>query len=165
MEELRPTGSEEISKLAREITYHRFRMTRNNIQRYFHELELPDYIVMEMANRRAEEPGSDGKLYLQEIAEAMDLPVQQVSQIVQTLESRALVQWAHDGNGSAGTYIILDPAGKELLRRQEEGLKEYYGRVVEKFGKEDFICLLGLLTRLEYVMKEEAHSQEAENEQ
>lgn len=47
---------------------------------------------------------------------------------------------------------------------QEEGLKEYYGRVVEKFGKEDFICLLGLLTRLEYVMKEEAHSQEAEHE-
>lgn len=116
------------------------------------------------ADLTAWEPDSDGKLYLQEIAETMELSVQQVSQIVQTLEGRALVQWSHDGNGSAGTYIILDPAGKELLRRQEEGLKEYYGRVVEKFGKEDFICLLGLLTRLEYVMKEEAHLQEAEHE-
>lgn len=116
------------------------------------------------ADLTAWEPDSDGKLYLQEIAETMELSVQQVSQIVQTLEGRALVQWSHDRNGSAGTYIILDPAGKELLRRQEEGLKEYYGRVVEKFGKEDFICLLGLLTRLEYVMKEEAHSQEAEHE-
>ena len=88
------------------------------------------------ADMTAWEPDSDGKLYL--IAETMELSVQQVSQIVQTLEGRALVQWPHDGNGSAGTYIILDPAGKELLRRQEEGLKEYYGRVVEKFGKRGF---------------------------
>ena len=49
-----------------------------------------------------------------------------------------------------------------MLQSQEEILKKYYGRVFEKFGKDNLILLLQLMKQLETVMSSEMENLEVE---
>ena len=64
--------------------------------------------------------------------------------------------------GSEGTYITLTEDGVRRTEKQEAVLKRYYGRVAEKFGRENLTALLRLMTRLEQVMDEELNGKEEE---
>lgn len=154
----------DISQLSDEITYHRYLMTRGNMKRFFNDLAIPDYIVMEMASKKSGDDTSSGKLYLREIADKLQISVHQASRIAGKLEERGLVHWSHDGNGSEGTYLTMDEAGTRLLKQQEEGIKEFYTRVIQRFGKEDFVRLLQMMGRLETIMREETGDGDTEGE-
>ena len=93
-----------------------------------------------------------GRTYLKELAEKMQLSIRQTSKMVGDLRDRGLILWSHDGNGSEGTYVTITETGQKLLDEQEEVLKNYYGRVIEKYGKENMIQLLCLMKQLETVM-------------
>lgn len=90
----------------------------------------------------------------------MQISIRQTSKIITDLRDRGLVQWAHDGNGSDGTYVIITDSGKELMDRQEKMLKEYYGRVIDKFGIKKMIQLLQMMKELETVMSTELEEME-----
>ena len=68
--------------------------------------------------------------------------------------------WSHDGNGSEGTYVTITESGKKLLKNQEQILRDYYGKVIEKYGKENLIQLLRLMKELETVMSSELERME-----
>ncbi|MBQ8639048.1 MAG: MarR family transcriptional regulator [Lachnospiraceae bacterium] len=153
----------DISELSNEITYHKYLMNRLNGKRFFHDIAIPDYIVMEMAAKQAGE--SCEKLYLRDIARRMDIPVSRISQIARRLKDRGLVLWAHDGDGREGTYLILTETGSEALKRQEDVLKEYYEKVIARFGKEAFIQFLKQMAKLEIIMKEEAGKMKGERKE
>ena len=74
--------------------------------------------------------------------------------------SRGLLLWSHDGNGSEGTYVTITESGKKLLKNQEQILRDYYGKVIEKYGKENLIQLLRLMKELETVMSSELERME-----
>lgn len=78
------------------------------------------------------------------------------------LRDRGLITWSHDGDGSEGTYLSITETGKELVAKNEEILKKYYGRVIEKYGKEDMIQLLQLIKKLETVAQSEFEEIEEE---
>ena len=92
------------------------------------------------------------------------MTIRQTSKMVGKLRDRGLLTWSHDGNGSEGTYVTATEMGLELLSQQETALKKYYGKVIEKFGKENLLQLLYLMKQLETVMTSEMEEIEDDGE-
>ena len=58
--------------------------------------------------------------------------------------------------------MTITDSGRKLLKEQENILKHYYGKVFEKFGKENLIQLLQLMKQLETVMSSEMEKLEVD---
>ncbi|MGN8630074.1 hypothetical protein ACTNEW_00505 [Blautia sp. HCP3S3_G3] len=153
MEELSRKLNGDIVKLTNEITYHRYLMNKGQLRDFFKELSIAEYIALHYISLDSEMSEIySGRTYLKELAEKMQLSIRQTSKMVGDLRDRGLILWSHDGNGSEGTYVTITETGQKLLDEQEEVLKNYYGRVIEKYGKENMIQLLCLMKQLETVM-------------
>lgn len=163
MEELSGKLSGDIVKLTNEITYHRYLMNKGQIRDFFKQLSIAEYIALHYISLDSEMSEIySGKTYLKELAEKMQLTIRQTSKMVGDLRDRGLVLWSHDGNGSEGTYVTITETGQRLLDEQEEVLKNYYGKVIEKYGKENMIQLLCLMKQLETVMSSTLEEMEEE---
>ena len=155
------TAKEDLSVLSHEITYRGFLMNRGKIKNLFEKLSVPEYIALySIATEKDVSPIYGGKTYLKELSAKMELTMRQTSKMIGDLRDRGFVTWSHDGNGSEGTYVTITDSGKKLLDEQEEILKQYYGNVIENFGKEKMIQLLQLMRELETVMSSEFEEME-----
>lgn len=147
---------DDVTKLSNELTYRRYIMNKGQIQQLFKELSIPEYIALHTISSANEVSGIYmGRTYLKDLADKMQLTIRQTSKMVGSLKDKGLLSWAHDGNGSEGTYVTITERGENLLNEQETILKRYYGRVIEKYGKENLILLLQLMKQLETVMSSE----------
>ncbi|MGN1096164.1 MAG: MarR family winged helix-turn-helix transcriptional regulator [Eubacteriales bacterium] len=148
--------TKDIAELSSELTYHRYMLGEGQVQELFKELSLAEYIALKNVSRSiTEKSNGSNKTYLKDIAEELRLTVPKTSKMIRSLRDKGLVTWAHDGNGSDGTYIAITDAGMRLMESKEAFLKDYYGRVAEKFGKENLETMLSLMARFEKVMDEE----------
>lgn len=146
----------ELTKLSRELTYRRYMMNRGKIRSLFKNISIPEYIALYNIMQNNEDSSIYGeRTYLKELSAKMELSMRQTSKMIGELRDRGLVTWSHDGNGKDGTYVTITESGKKLLETQEATVKEYYGRVIEKYGKENLIHLLQLMKELETVMSSE----------
>lgn len=146
----------DITKLSNELTYRRYMMNRGKIRTLFKDISIPEYIALFNILQNDEDASIYGeRTYLKELSEKMELTMRQTSKLVGELRDRGLVIWSHDGNGKDGTYAAITERGKKLLKGQEEIVKEYYGRVIEKYGKDNLIQLLHLMKQLETIMSSE----------
>ena len=75
-----------------------------------------------------------------------------VSKIVKELQDRGLVKWKHDGAGENGTYIVITENGISSAIEQQKILENFYKSIIEQYGEERFINLLGQIAELEEVM-------------
>lgn len=153
----------DILKLSNELIYRRYIMGREHVRSFFKEVNIPDYIALHFI-RGAEASRNDrtGRTYLKELAERMKTDLRQVSRMAGSLSDRGLVVWSHDGNGSEGTYVILTEYGQKVLEEQEAALRNYYGNVIEAYGRENLLRLFELMEQLETVMSHEAELAETE---
>ena len=146
----------EAADLASELVYHRYLMNNGQFRRHFKALTVSEYLTLRIIAETASEEGSaPGRTYLEELARRMQLSIPQSSRIVRALRDKGLVRWSHDGNGKDGTYVEMTESGQRLLHEQEGRLKDYYGRVIEAYGRKDMIRLLDMMERLELVMTRE----------
>lgn len=151
----------DIARLSNELTYRKYLMNKDQVRSFFKELSIQEYIALHNIDQTSEVTDIySGRTYLKELADKMQLSIRQTSGMIGKLRDRGLVLWSHDGNGSEGTYVTMTDSGEKLLRRQEEILKEYYGRVIRKYGKENLIQLLQLMKQLETVMSSEMEGME-----
>lgn len=142
-----------IEELAHELTYHRYLLNQSQARGLIRELTVPEYIALQFVSHAARERGEgDGRVYLRDVAQELRLSIPQTSRMVGSLRDKGLVTWSHDGDGSEGTYLSVTPTGLALMEKQDASLKEFYGRVVEKFGRENMAQLLRLMVQLEQVM-------------
>ena len=145
-----------ITKLSNELTYRTYIMNRDQIWKHFSSLSMSEYIVL---NRISElERTSEiypGKIYLKELAENMRLTIRQMSKMAGNLRDRGLITWSHDGNGNEGTYLSITDSGQKLLEENQKMIKDYFGRVIEKFGNENLVELLQLMKQLDTIMQGE----------
>ena len=153
----------DITMLSNELTYRRYLMNKDKIREFFKKVSIPEYIALHNISL-GEETSSiyGGRTYLKELSEKMQLTIRQTSQMIGNLRDKGLVTWSHDGNGSEGTYVTITDSGRKLLKEQENILKHYYGKVFEKFGKENLIQLLQLMKQLETVMSSEMEKLEVD---
>ena len=149
--------------LTNELIYQKYLMNHGQLRQYFRELNMPEYLALHMIEKASSaDAPSAGKTYLKDLAEEMQLSIRQTSKMIAELRDRGLVNWAHDGDGAEGTYVIITETGAGLIHRQEETLKDYYGRVIEKYGKDNMIRLLEMMNELETVMNDELGETEAD---
>lgn len=153
----------DVTKLSHELTYQRYLFNREHIKDFFMKMSIPEYIALHYIV--SEEEASDiysGRTYLKDLSVKLQMTMRQTSRIIEKLRDMGYVLWSHDGNGSEGTYVTITDSGRKLLKEQENLLKQYYGKVFEKFGKENLIQLLQLMKQLETVMSSEMEKLEVD---
>ena len=159
------TTKDDIVRLSNELTYRRYIMNKDQLRKLFKELNIAEYIALHNISVTDETSAIySGKTYLKELADKMQLTIRQTSKMIGNLKDRGLLSWSHDGDGSEGTYVTITEMGQKLLKEQEEILKKYYGRVIEKYGKENLVLLLQLMKQLETVMSSEMEETEVQDE-
>ena len=152
----------EVVELSNELTYRHYLMDKGIVHELFQKMTLPEYIALHMIVLESESTVIyGGRTYLKELSEKMQLTIRQTSKMVGELRDRGMILWSHDGNGSEGTYVTITEMGKKLLEEQEQLLKEYYGKVIIKFGKGNLIKLLQMMKQLETVMSSVIEDMEA----
>lgn len=148
----------DILKLGDELILRRYLFNKTQINQ---GLNIPDYIALHIIREsKTKEEIYEGKTYLKDLSEKMKLTIRQTSKLIGNLKERGLVVWSHDGNGSEGTYVTITKEGDELVERQQTVLREYYERVIGKFGKDNLIQLLNLMKQLEIIMGSELEEME-----
>lgn len=158
MEENKVTN-EEIMELTNELTLRKHRFTQEDVATFFHNVSLRDYLGLNTVRKISKENSIyEGKTYLKELAERMQISIHQTSRMVQDLTRRGFLIWSHDGDGSDGTYVLLSEEGARKLDEQKNALEQFYGTVIRKFGKENMIELLHLMKQLDTVVSGEIES-------
>ena len=151
----------DILELSNELAYRAYIMNRDQIRKNLTELNFREYVALQrIAHIAASDGIYSGRAYLKDLAESLRLSMRQTSQMAGELKDRGLVTWSHDGDGSDGTYMSITDRGRELIARNEEILKKYYGNVIEKYGRDDMIQLLQMMKRLENVVQGEFEDME-----
>ena len=162
MSEINEKNVPDITTLSNELTYRRYLMNKGKVREFFDKMSIPEYIALHHIASESEMSSIyGGQTYLKELSEKMELSMRQTSNMIGKLRDRGLVLWSHDGNGSEGTYVTITETGQKLLEEQEAILKQYYGKVIDKFGKEKLIQLLQLMMELETIMSSEIEEVEA----
>ncbi len=153
--------TENIALLTNELIYRRYLLNKDQIQKVLRELSVPEYIVLQNLKQKQETIQIyAGKIYLKELAEKMQLPIRQTSKIIGSLRDKGLVSWSHDGAGHEGTYVEITNSGRNTLIKQENLLKDYYGKIIEKFGSDNLVQMLNLMKQLETVITAELEEME-----
>ena len=144
-EKTEKTDKTDIIKLSNELTYQRHLFNREYRKDIFMKISIPEYIALQYIAMEEASNIYSGRTYLKDLADKLQMTMRQISKMVEKLRDAGYVVWSHDGNGSQGTYVTITETGQSMLKSQEEILKKYYGRVIEKFGKDNLIQLLQLM--------------------
>ena len=156
---------EELMDVGNRLMHLRYSIDSDHLELVFSEITLPDYMILLRFARRLGIYKLETKIYLKEICAEMNLPMTQVSRMVQNLQSKGYVYWQHDEDGSEGTYIYLSETGAEKMRQQQKILEDYFSHIVKRIGHDKMIQVLDLMEKLEGVMEEEAEKlRKTENE-
>ncbi|MCI6700305.1 MAG: hypothetical protein MR454_02800 [Solobacterium sp.] len=142
-----------INKLAYDLTYQRYLLNKDKANYLFNDLSVGDYVVLHTVL------GFEDKAYLEKIGEKLNLSISKMSNVATNLKNRGLVIWSHDGDGSEGTYLTVTETGLKLMDKQEDKLKNYYERVINRFGLKNTVDLIGKMTALETIMEEEMENE------
>lgn len=138
-----------INKLAYDLTYQRYLLNKDKANYLFNDLSVGDYVVLHTVLC------FEDKAYLEKLGEKLNLSISKMSNVATNLKNRGLITWSHDGDGSEGTYLTVTETGLKLMDKQEEKLKNYYERVINRFGLKNTVDLIGKMTALETIMEEE----------
>ncbi|MDD5983603.1 MAG: hypothetical protein PUC07_07375 [Solobacterium sp.] len=142
-----------INKLAYDLTYQRYLLNKDKANYLFNDLSVGDYVVLHTVLC------FEDKAYLEKLGEKLNLSISKMSNVATNLKNRGLVIWSHDGDGSEGTYLTVTETGLKLMDKQEEKLKNYYERVINRFGLKNTVDLIGKMTALETIMEEEMENE------
>lgn len=153
----------DIIQLSNELTYQRHLFYRECGKEVFMKMSVPEYIALQHIAVEEATNIYSGRTYLKDLADKLQMTMRQISKMVEKLRDSGYVVWSHDGNGSEGTYVTITESGQNILKNQEEILKKYYGKVFEKFGRDNLIQLLQLMKQLETVMSSEMENVEVNN--
>ena len=142
-----------INKLAYDLTYQRYLLNKDKANYLFNDLSVGDYVVLHTVLC------FEDKSYLEKLGEKLNLSISKMSNVATNLKNRGLVIWSHDGDGSEGTYLTVTETGLKLMDKQEDKLKNYYERVINRFGLKNTVDLIGKMTALETIMEEEMENE------
>ncbi len=145
----------DLGVLTNEMTLKKYLFERVDLKSLFKDISILDYNAMQSIlgiNQKKEE---SEKIYLRDLADELKIPISTASKMIGELQDNGMVRWKHDGKGEKGTYIIITEKGEEVVKKQHEVLMMFYGEVIERFGKDDFLKMLEMISRLENVMLEE----------
>ncbi len=158
MEVAEQTNENELLELGDRMIRLRYSMDSTYMSALFQDISISDYLVLSNLARRM--GIHEEKVYLSDISKELDQPITRVSRLVQNLQNKGYVYWNHD---SRGTYIYLSETGHDVMKDQQQTLRDFFQRVIERMGRDEFASLLDQMQQLEDVMEGEAASFLEEN--
>lgn len=159
------TSKEPMNSIAHEITYRRYMLSKDDAKLMFQDINIAEYIVLHyMCERLESDSIYSGRIYLSEISEKLSLPIRKTSKLIREMSGKNLINWDHDGDGKDGTYVTITEHGKTVFEVTDGKLRDFYTRVLQKFGKEKIIQLLQLMKEFDSVMRTELEQMEDVNE-
>ncbi len=125
-----------------------------NIDKLFSKINAIDYAALWFLSANLADNDTDTKIYIKDICDSMKLPLERVTGIIRSFESKGLVIWTHD-DGHDGTYIKITDYGVEQILEQRELLDNVHRNVIESYGEEKFMELITGLFELEDIINKE----------
>ena len=148
MQEQKVEQEIDITKLSNEFTYRKYMMSRDSVRHLFSKLSVAEYVALQSIEAISGDSAIyGGKAYLTDLSVRMQMSIRKTSKAVRDLRDRGYVKWSHD--------VTITDAGAKQLHAQETIIKDFYGNVINKFGKENMINLLILMKELDTVMESE----------
>ncbi len=138
-----------------ESVIHFIRINREDVEKLFTEIRYIDYVQIQDIIRDFMPVDSESKIYLRDIAETHNLPMNVVSMMVKNLNDHGLVTWTHDGKGENGTYIQLPQDSLDLIEKQGEIVQSFYKAVATKYGTENLLSLIHHVESLQKIVSDE----------
>ena len=139
---------EPMKEIAHEITYRRYMLSKDDAKFVLKDINIAEYIALHYMCEHIESNSIySGRIYLSEISEKLNL-----------------VSWNHDGDGKDGTYVTITDHGKSVFEETDNKLRDFYSRVLQKFGKDKIVQLLQLMKEFDSVMRTELEQMEDNNE-
>ncbi|MGI6510986.1 MAG: hypothetical protein ACOX1W_00960 [Catenisphaera adipataccumulans] len=155
----------DIDILLNEYIFRKYRLARDEVSQLTHGITIREYVALYiMKNQKDTDEIYDGRMYLQDLVDTMQIPMRKASQMVNDLKERGAVAWEYDGDGSEGTYVVITESGEKLLEEREKQLNVFYGDVIKEFGKENMIQLLHLMRRMDVIVNTEFKKMEEAHE-
>ncbi len=154
----------DIIKLTNELIYQRHLFNREHVKDVFMKVSIPEYIALQYIAMEEASSIYSGRTYLRDLSVKLQMTMRQISKMIEKLRDAGYVVWSHDGNGSEGTYVTITESGRNMLKEQENMLKQYYGCVFEKFGRDNLMELLQLMKQLETIMSSELENLEVDKD-
>ena len=146
----------QITELSRDFILSQYRMNKDNIIVLFKDLSVPEYLALRnILQYSTPEPDGTERIYLSDLSEKMKLSMPQISKMAERLNDKGLVVWTHERSGRNGTYVQITNAGKELLTNKEELFRDFFGRVIDRYGKDKMTELLQRMGELETIITDE----------
>ncbi|MGN0574799.1 MAG: MarR family transcriptional regulator [Ruminococcus sp.] len=159
------TNTEPMKKIAHEITYRRYLLSKDDAKFMFRDINIAEYIVLHYMCEHIESDSIySGRIYLSEISEKLNLPIRKTSKLIREMSSKNLICWDHDGDGKDGTYVTITEHGMNVFEDTDNKLRDFYTTVLQKFGQDKMIQLLQLMKEFDSVMRTELEKMEDNNE-
>lgn len=145
----------DLGVLSNEITYRKYLMEKIDLKKLFKNISIIDYNAMLAIIRINPQSEETEKLYLRDIADNLKISIARVSQMIEKLRDKGMIKWMHDGKGEKGTYIQITDRGIKTVEEQHEVLNRFYGKIIERYGKDKFEQMLSMISEFEDIMNEE----------
>jgi DNA-binding MarR family transcriptional regulator len=137
---------------ARNLAHKPYQNVQGNADKFFHKLVEEDSVAIWILFGEAGELDVHKKIYLEELASKWNLPISKVTALVRKMEDNGVVRWRHDGTGEDGTYIQITEKGIATAARLKKNTEQVYQEVMERFGKNRFIQLMGQMAELKEIV-------------
>ncbi len=144
---------EKLLELGNKMISLKFSLDSNHMGLIFKNISISDYMILSKLARTMGIHEPEAQVYLSDISKEMELPINRVSKMVQNLQNKGYVYWKHDRHG---TYISLSETGREVMKGQQDTLRQFMKSLIERMGIDDFIHVLDEMLRLDEIMDEEA---------
>lgn len=145
---------DQVIKNTDAILHIREEVVKDKIDSVFSKISLVDYRVFkriwpEIGNV---EEIPEEKVFLQTIHDNFGIPMNRISQVVESMNNKGLVKWER---AESGTYIQVSERGFALFKEQQDILFSYIGRVVNRLGIDRMNEIVLAMTELEEALNSE----------
>lgn len=147
-----------IKKIMRNITTNSMIERLSEGDKLFQNMTSTDFMFMLILSRHVKT--EKGRIYVEDLANRVHMPLRKVSKIIQQLSSQEWVTWTFDGNGDEGTYVEITESGLYATAKQKAILEEFYNNVIDQYGEKKFIDLMAGIAQLEEIMNKELQKME-----
>lgn len=123
-----------------------------NVDRLFHSIERADYLILYYIRACGEKSECETGVYLSELAEAMDIPIAQMSKAAKGLQEKGYIFWKMTDERDR-TYVELTPNAIELMKEEHGLLRGVYEQIHLEIPEEELMNMGQTMRKITDIMK------------
>ena len=124
-----------------------------NVDRIFNSVKRADYLFLYYIEHCSKSSQHETGAYLWELAEAMDLPIKEISKAVQNLHDKGYVEWKTNAEKSK-TYVELTATAVRLMDEERAYMKRCYDEIQNTVGWEELTKMAATMKKITGVIRE-----------